>query len=44
MTIREVCRNEDYPEDSFNEIGEIVSHNLIGALSKLTTAQEHIEK
>ena len=44
MTIRDVCHNEDYPEDSFNEIGERVSHNLISALSKLTTAQEHIEK
>ena len=44
MTIRDACRNEDYPEDSFNEIGETVSHNLISALSKLTTAQEEIEK
>ena len=44
MTIRDVCRNEDYPEDSFNEIGDTVSHNLISALSKLTTAQEQIEK
>ena len=44
MTIRDVCRNEDYPEDSFNEIGETVSHNLISALSKLTTAQEQIKK
>ena len=44
MTIRDVCRNEDYPEDSFNKLGETVSHNLISALSKLTTAQEHIEK
>ena len=44
MTIRDVCRNEDYPEDSFNEIGDTVSHNLISALSKLTTAQEPIEK
>ena len=44
MTIRDVCRNEDYPEDSFNEIGKTVSHNLISALSKLTTAQELIEK
>ena len=32
MTIRDVCRNEDYPEDSFNEIGDTVSHNLISAL------------
>ena len=44
MTIRDVCRNEDYPEDSFNEIGDTVSHNLISAVSKLTTAQEQIEK
>ena len=44
MTIRDVCRNEDYPENSFNEIGDTVSHNLISALLKLTTAQEQIEK
>ena len=44
MTIRDSCRNEDYPEDSFKEIGDTVSHNLISALSKLTTAQEQIEK
>ena len=25
MTLRDVCRNEDYPEDSFNEIGESFS-------------------
>ena len=41
MTIRDVCRNEDYSEDSFDEIGETVSHNLISALSKLNSPRTH---
>ena len=44
MTIREVCRKEDYPEDGFNEISATVSDNLINALSKLSATQEAMEK
>ena len=44
MTIREMCRNEHYPEDGFNEISETVSQNLISALTKLSTTQEQMEK
>ena len=44
IMIREVCRNEDYPEDGFNEVNDRVSENLISALTKLSTNQEQIEK
>ena len=44
ITIRELCRKDDYPEDGFNEINESVSENLINALSKITTAQQALEK
>ena len=43
-TIKDVCRNGDYPEDGFNELIETVSHNLISAMSKSTTDLEQIEK
>ena len=44
MTIREMCRKEDYPEDGFNEISPALSENLINALSKLTANQEQMER
>ena len=44
ITIRELCRKDDYPEDGFNEINESVSENLINALSKITTVQQALEK
>ena len=44
MSIREMCRKEDYPEDGFNEISPALSENLISALSKLTTYQEQKER
>ena len=44
MTIREMCRNEDHPEDGFNEISETVSQNLISALTKLSTTQEQMKE
>ena len=42
MTIREMCRKEDYPEDGFNEINSNVSENLINALAKLSANQEDL--
>ena len=44
MTIREMCRKDDYPEDGFNQIDTTISENMINALSKLTANQELMEK
>ena len=44
ITIREICRKDDYPEDGFNEINDKVSENLISAITKLSTNQEKMEK
>ena len=44
MTIRDLCRKDDYPEDGFNEISTTVSDNLISALSKLNATQEAMER
>ena len=44
MTIREMCRKEDYPEDGFNEVSPCLSENLINALSKLTANQENMDR
>ena len=44
MTIREMCRKDDYPEDGINQIDTSISENLINALSKLTANQEAMEK
>ena len=44
MTIRDLCRKEDYPEDGFNEVSNTISDNLINALSKLNANQESMEK
>ena len=44
MSIREMCRKEDYPEDGFNEISPALSENLISALSKLAAYQERMER
>ena len=44
MTIREMCRKDDCPENGFNEVSTTVSDNLINALSKLTANQESIER
>ena len=44
MTICEMCRKEDHPEDGFNEISPALSENLINALSKLTANQEQVER
>ena len=40
MTIREMCRKEDYPEDGFNEINSNVSENVMNVLEILSTNQE----
>ena len=39
ITIRELCRKENYWDVRLKEIIESVSENLINALSKITTAQ-----
>ena len=44
MTIRDMCRKDDYPEDGFNEINNAVSANLINALSKLNQTQDSLDK
>ena len=44
MTTRELCRKDDYLEDEINEINESVSENLINDLSKITKAQQALEK
>ena len=44
MTIRDMCRKYDYPEDGFNEINNAVSENLINALSKLNQTQDSRDK
>ena len=44
MVIRDICRNEDYPEDGFNEISESVSSNIVSALTKMGQLQEVMEK
>ena len=44
MTIRDMCRKEDYPEDGFNEISDTVQDNLINALSKINQNQDALEK
>ena len=44
ITIRELCRKDDYPEDGFNEINKPVSGNLINTLSMITTAQQAFGK
>ena len=44
MTIREMCRKDDQPEDGFNEVSTTVYDNVINALSKLTANQESIER
>ena len=44
ITIRELCKKDDYKEDKINEINESVSESLISALSKITTAQQALEK
>ena len=44
MTIRDMCRKDDYPEDVFNEINNTVSKNLINALSKLNQTQDSLDK
>ena len=44
MTVRDMCRKEDYPEDGFNEVIETVSGNLMNALSKLNATQEAMGK
>ena len=44
MTIRDLCRKEDYPEEGFDEISNAVSDNLINALSKLNSNQESMER
>ena len=44
MTIRDLCRKEDYPEDGFNEVSTTVSDNLVNALSRLSTQQESMDR
>ena len=44
MTIRDMCRKDDYPEDGFNGINNAVSANLINALSKLNQTQDSLDK
>ena len=44
ITIREICRKDDYPEDGFNEINDKVSEKLISAITKMSTNQEKMEK
>ena len=44
MTIRDMCRKDDYPEDGFNEINNAVSENLINELSKLNQTQDSLDK
>ena len=44
MTIRDMCRKEDYPEDGFNEISDTVQDNLINAMSKINQNQDALEK
>ena len=44
MTIRDICRKDDYPEDGFNEINNTVSENLINALSKLHQTQDSLDE
>ena len=44
MTIRDMCRKDDYPEDGFNEINNTASENLINALSKLNQTQDSLDK
>ena len=44
ITIRELCRKDDHPENGFNEIIESESENLINTLSKIRTAQKAHEK
>ena len=43
MTIRDMCRSDDYPEDGFNEINDTISENLINALSKINQNQDALE-
>ena len=44
MTMRDLCRKEDYPEDGFNEVSKTVSDNLINALHKINANQESMER
>ena len=44
ITIREICRKDDYPEGGINEVNYKVSENLISALTKLSTNQKQMEK
>ncbi len=44
MVIRDICRNEDYPEDGFIEISESVSSIIVSVLTKTGRTQEAMEK
>ena len=44
MTIRELCRKKDYPENGLNDASPFYSENLINALSELRQDQENIKR
>ena len=44
MTIPELCRKKDYPEDGFNEASPFLSENLNSAISELTAEQGNMER
>ena len=44
ITIRDMCRKDDYPEDGFNQIENHASATLINVLSKISQTQENLQK
>ena len=44
ITIRDICRKDDYPEDGFNQIENPVSDTLITVLSKISQTQENLQQ
>ena len=44
ITIRDMCKIDDYPEDGFNEVSEKVNESLINALAKISATQDAMEK
>ena len=44
ITIRDMCRKDDYPEDGFNQIENHVSDTLINVLSKISQTQDNFQQ
>ena len=44
ITIRDMCRKDDYPEDGFNQIENHLSDTLINVLSKISQTQDNLQQ